>query len=159
MPSAAKALLCLSLVVTAWPAHAQELSDLPSAATRLLEAWAKGDKAVVMALVTGGEPRLYGSDISEVVKGRAGVERQLEDDQALWRGQAAFGAIANVSSESSGALATLFFDAPFRVGPRSLTVRFATVWRREDGAWKLVQSVNAVPTVGQSARELIGAPR
>ena len=45
-------------------------------------------------------------------------------------------------------------DAAEFLAGRTLPIRFATVWRKEGGAWRLVQSSNVVPTTGQSAADL-----
>uniref|UniRef100_A0A0S6YYX6 SnoaL-like domain-containing protein n=1 Tax=Mizugakiibacter sediminis TaxID=1475481 RepID=A0A0S6YYX6_9GAMM len=125
----------------------------------MLDAYARGDKATVMSMVDPHDIHVYGTDISEVAADPAAFERMFEADQKLWGGKAKFGEMSHVSTIRTRNLATLFFDISFSVGSQPpLQVRFATVWRREHGMWKLVQSTNAVPTVGQSASEILAKP-
>ena len=129
--------------------------DLTEAAEAFLSAYARGDKAAVEAVL---EPdvRLYGSDVAEFYEGTKGFEHMFANDMRLWAGSAKFGAPGDVSTTREGNLATIFFNVPFSVGARpALPVRVAMVWRLDGGQWKLVQSSNAVPTVGQSGDELL----
>jgi hypothetical protein len=53
--------------------------------------------------------------------------------------------------ETSGDLQTIFFDATFTAvymdrRKRTFVIRFATVWRKQNAKWILVQSMNAVAT-------------
>lgn len=43
-------------------------------------------------------------------------------------------------------------------GEQTVVVRFAMVWKKTPQGLKLVQEMNTVPTVGQSAKELL-APK
>ena len=100
--------------------------------------------------------RLYGSDVAEIYSGREGAGKMFDMDTRLWGGAAHFGDLRAISECRSGDLATLFFDVPLRVASRpERVVRFATLWRYSDGAWRLIQSANMVPTVGQSAEALL----
>lgn len=149
------ALIAAVLALAASPALAAD-AGLEQTATRFLDAWARGDKAALASLTArDGDLHMYGSDAAEFMAGRAAIERLMEADQKLWRGLASFeGPLRNVSSVEAGGLATLFFDRTFQVGGRTLPIRFATVWRKEEGSWRLVQSSNVAPTTGQSAAEL-----
>lgn len=125
--------------------------------TRLfLDAYARGDRATVLGLVDRAAVTVYGSDEDEVFTGAAAVATMLENDQRLWGGPATIGPMEHVTVAANGDLASVFFDAPFAVhGGPSIAVRFATVWRRSPGGWRLVQSSNVVPTRGQSAARLL----
>ena len=63
----------------------------------------------------------------------------------------------------SGNPTTAFFDVPFTLSrggnQQTLVIRFATVWETTKQGLKLVQSVNTTPTVGQSAKDLLGPKR
>lgn len=129
--------------------------DLRQTVTSFLQSYAKGDRAAVEGQIDPAI-HIYGSDVAESYSGIAGFDRIFESDTKLWGGAAKFGAISDVSTAREGNLATIFFDAPFSVGSRpAVPVRFAMVWRLENGAWKLVQSSNVVPTVGQSADDIL----
>jgi hypothetical protein len=132
-----------------------EMPDLAANAKALLDAYAKGDKPAVMA-VMDPDIRLYGSDVAEIYSGRESALKMFDLDTRLCGGAAHFGDLRAISEFRSGDLATLFFDVPFSVASRpEMIVRFATLWRYSDGAWRLIQSANMVPTVGQSAEELL----
>lgn len=130
-------------------------ADLQQTVASFLASYAKGDKAAVEAQVDPAV-HIYGSDVAEAYSGLAGFDRMFNEDVQLWRGGARFGPMRNVSLVRDATLATIFFDAPFSVGSSPpVPVRFAMAWRLQNGAWKLVQSSNAVPTVGQSAGDLL----
>ena len=132
--------------------------DLEKAANAFMDAYVAGDWKRVESLLTRGKLYVYGSDLSEFSSDRAGFKAIFDNDQALWKGGAHFGAMSNISSVQQGDVATLFFNRVFEVGGQRVTVRFATVWRSESGAWKFVQSSNTVATVGQSAAEILAHP-
>lgn len=136
-------------------ASAQRPDALASRVEAFLHAYAAGNEQDVLSFVTTGQPHIYGSDEAEAVDSREGFAAMLKADHKLWNGIVSFGPMRNVSEERSGNLATIFFDAGFQLGGREVPVRFSMVWRREHGAWKLVQSSNVVPTTGQTATELL----
>jgi len=115
----------------------------------------------VMNLVGPDAVLLMGSDLSEVCTTRAQAEELLQNDFRLWD-SSSFGEVRHVFTEKSGSLVTAFFEVPFtfkRGGDEhTVVIRFTTVWRKTPGGLKLVQSANTVPTVGQSAKELL-SPR
>jgi hypothetical protein len=132
-----------------------EVPDLAAHAKALLDAYAKGDEPAVMAVIDPNI-RLYGSDVAEIYSGREGAGKMFDMDTRLWGSDARFGDLRAISEIRSGDLATLFFDVPFSVANRpEILVRFATLWRYSDGAWRLIQSADMVPTAGQSAEELL----
>jgi ketosteroid isomerase-like protein len=146
-------LLAVSSCISTTRAPSRSVEDT---AAEFLRAYAAGRRDAVMSVVADDSIHVYGSDVAEVVTTKAGVQAMFDADQQLWRGTARFGSMRNVSSVVAGSLVTLFFDAPFIVdGHPEVIVRFATVWRRDGARWKLVQSANVVPTVGQSAAELL----
>jgi ketosteroid isomerase-like protein len=129
--------------------------NLQQTVTAFLDAYAAGDKAAVMNAV---EPnvQLYGSDVSEVYKGAQGASDMFDADMKLWGGTARFGTMWHVSGVRDGHLASIMFDVPFTAAKNpTVTVRFAMVWALDGGDWKLVQSSNAVPTVGQRASDKV----
>jgi hypothetical protein len=121
---------------------------------RFLDAYARGDAEAVMAVLSAGPLHVYGSDVSEVAESREGVRRILDADQRLWAHGASWGEVSHLSSVTRGGVSSLFFDRVFKVGERQVVVRFAMVWVKEGGVWRLAQSSNTVPTTGQSAEEL-----
>jgi ketosteroid isomerase-like protein len=130
-------------------------NGLDGTVRQFLDAYARGDQAQVMSMATEGDFHIYGSDAAEAIEGREAFRSMMADDQKLWGGKASIGPMTHASSTQSGNLATLFFDADFTLNGNTMPIRFATVWRKEHGAWKLVQESNVVPTTGQSATEIL----
>ena len=101
---------------------------------------------------------VFGTGVEEVCRGRTEIERLLREDFALWDA-ATFGDVRNLACEEVGGLATAFFEVGFTAvsarRARSFVLRFATAWRVHDEEWRLVQSMNAVATEGESAAELV----
>jgi hypothetical protein len=148
-------LLIMSAIAAVPSVRAAE-PNLESVAMAFLNAYAAGDWKTVQAALSKHDVHVYGSDVAEFAAGEAGVKAMFDNDQKLWRGGGRFGAASQLSSVTSGRLATLFFNRVFEVGGQEMVVRFSTVWRLESGSWKLVQSSNAVPSKGQSAAEILG---
>lgn len=120
----------------------------------LLRSYAANDVDAVVALLDD-DFVLYGSDVKEVVRTRDQLRQLMADDFLLWR-TASFGELTDLDVRVQGTLATAHFHAPFSAGGRpAVVVRFATTWRRAADGWRLIQSANTVPTVGQSAAELL----
>jgi hypothetical protein len=153
-----RAAFCLSTIaglVLASPGWCQD-SEVKQQTRAFLDAWARGDKEAVMSVVDRQNVTVYGGDASEVAHGAEELARMLALDQRLWGGAARIGAMEHVTVSESDSLASIFFDAPFSVGDRApVTVRFAATWKREGEKWLLVQSSNVVPTMHQSAGELL----
>lgn len=123
----------------------------------MLRAYAANDPAAVLAMVDPHGFVMYGSDVAEVVRTPAELRQLMADDFKLWQ-TASFGTPSNVDIRVDGTTASAFFDVPFSAGGRPpVTVRFCTVWHQRAGKWLLVQSANAVPTVGSSAHALTTA--
>ena len=121
----------------------------------LLRRYAANDEDGVAAMLDPRHIAIYGSDASEVVHSVDELRQLMRNDFALW-GTASFGAIQDFDFRTDGTLATTFFSVPFTPGPmQPLQVRFSMTWRNVDGQWLLTQSANAVPTVGQSAADLL----
>lgn len=133
-------------------------AELEGIALTFSDAYVAGDWTTVERYLAAGPIHAYGSDLSEYTRSRAAFKEMFDNDQKLWRGGARLGTPSEISSVVTPELATLFFHREFALGDRKLTVRFCTVWRRFHGHWKLVQSANAVPTVHQSASELLHEP-
>ena len=124
----------------------------------LLDAYGKKDVSRLMSLFDEKDVLMMGADASEVADTKAAIEKLLNDDFRLWE-TSEFGEFKNFYAAFSGKTATAFFDVPWQAqaggAARSFLIRFATVWRKKDGEWKLAQIMNAVPTVGQSAAEIL----
>jgi hypothetical protein len=130
-------------------------TSVEKTAIKFMDAYVAGNWKSVEQHLTSGNLYVYGSDLSEFSSDRAGFKAMFDNDQKLWRAAARFGALSKISSISQRDLTTLFFNRVFEIGGQKLTVRFSTVWRREKGDWKLVQSANAVPTTGQSTADIL----
>jgi hypothetical protein len=152
------AAILLSASAMCEPALAVDAS-LRQTAEAFMDAYIRGDWRTVEGFLSPHPLYVYGSDVSEFAPDASAFKRMFEADQKLWRGAAHWGEMSQVSSFQEGPVATLFFNRVFELGDQRLTVRFSTVWRREHSGWKLIQSSNAVPTVGQSAIELLAKPQ
>ena len=120
-----------------------------------LDAYMRGDEAAVVQRLAP-DVTMYGSDSAEVVHGVEGVRKLMAQDQKLWHGAARLGAIEHLTTSTSENLVVMFFDSTFEMGKMpAMPLRFAMTWRKEHGRWLLVQSSNVVPTVHQSASELL----
>jgi ketosteroid isomerase-like protein len=140
------------------PAFGQK-SQTEERTRHFLDSYVHGDTAAVMSVVDDGTVA-YGSDAAEVFRGKAAISEMLREDALLWRGSATIGEMRDVSVVEQGDVATIFFNAPFRVGNREpVPVRFSIVWRREKGQWRLVQSQSAAVTEGQSAATLLAGSK
>jgi len=131
---------------------------LRSATDRLLRAYSAKDLSAVEKMLDS-DILILGSDISERADSRVKVRELLEADFALWKG-ANFGEAIYTSQRIGGELGTVACDVPFsmrRAGDKvdTVVVRFLFVWRRVVDDWRLTQCMSAVPTVGQSAREIL----
>ncbi len=132
-----------------------ERVQIQSRVHALLTAYAADNQDAVIQLVDTQAFSFYGSDISEFAHTPAALRRMMTDDFKLWH-TAKFGKPENLDIRVSRDMATAFFDVPFSAGGGpEVTVRLATVWRKVNGVWLLIQSANSVPTMGSSARELL----
>jgi hypothetical protein len=154
----ALAMVLLSATAICEPAVAVNTS-LRQTAEAFMDAYVRGDWSTVERFLSPRPLYVYGSDISEFATDASAFKRMFEADQKLWRGAARWGEMSQVSSFQAGPVATLFFNRVFELGVQRITVRFSTVWHREHSEWKLIQSSNAVPTMGQSASELLAKPQ
>ena len=166
MPRAllALAMILLSASAICEPALAVDQSltvdpSLRQTAEAFMDAYVRGDWSTVERFLSPRPLYVYGSDVSEFAPDASAFKMMFEADQKLWHGAARWGEMSQVSSFQAGPVATLFFNRVFELGNQRITVRFSTVWRREHSGWKLIQSSNAVPTVGQSANELLTKPQ
>lgn len=148
--------IALALLLLTGSSALAGTTDIKMQTRQVLDAYARGDSAGVLALSDPEAITVYGSDAAEVFHGAAALKTMLAYDQRLWGGAAQIGPLDHVNLVETKDLASIFFDAPFSVGGRPpLPVRFAMTWRRTGKRWLLVQSSNVVPTQGQSARQLL----
>ena len=130
-------------------------SEITAHIRRFLDAYSTGDQATVL-LELSPDVRVYGSDISETFRGIAGVRQMMDVDLKLWGGLAKIGPMQNESIACAPTLCATTFEAPFSLhGAAPIMVRFSMAWRRTVRGWRLVQSANSTPTVGQSGEALL----
>jgi len=102
----------------------------------------------------------FGSDVAEVIKSSAEMDTQKEYDFQLFE-SAKFGELQHLAIQvsSDGSLASVVYQVPLemRMGGQtsSSMFRLAFTFRKEDGAWKIVQGMAAFPSTGQSSAELV----
>ena len=145
----------------AWGASTPQ-DNLPSRLREFLDMYARKDIVGLMSLVGDDSMVVMGSDLSEVCTSRPQVEELLRNDFRLWD-SASFGPLSRVFIHQSRNTMSAFFDVPFTMrrggNEQTVVVRFATVWGRTARGLKLIQSMNTVPTVGQSAKDLLAPKR
>lgn len=139
-------------------AEPQPDASLSVAVDQLLKAYSSKNADQFLALTDPAELLILGTDVSELADSPAEARALLEADFKLW-GSAEFGERTFTSIRESDQLAAVAFDVPFSMRrdaktTDTMTIRFLTVWKRSSGKWLLTQSLNSVPTTGQSARDL-----
>lgn len=143
--------LAFCLFATAASAKPNDDASVVAVVHKLLDRYASNDPQGVVALLDPKGFVVYGSDVAEKVQTVPALVELMKADFRLWH-TAAFGEIRDLSIVVQGSLATAYFHVPFSAGGRPpVLVRFSTTWRRVNGAWRLRQSANTVPTVGMSA--------
>lgn len=152
------AVLCTCLVVTASGATSDPNTSLSQAVDQLLKAYSSKSIDQFLNLTDPQEILILGTDISEIADSRSKARQLIEADFKLW-GSAEFGQRTFTSIRASDHLASVAFDVPFtmhRAEGRTdtMTIRFLTVWKWTESRWLLTQSLNSVPTAGQSASDI-----
>ena len=124
----------------------------------LLDDYAHKNVASIVSMLDDGGVLMMGNDIAEVAPSRAQVAQLLENDFALWK-SSEFGEPRSFFVQTGGDMATATLDVPWTAqtaaGSRTFVIRLVTVWHHSGGGWKLTEIVNYVPTVGQSAAEIL----
>jgi ketosteroid isomerase-like protein len=140
------------------PDRAQSGDEAPAIAARvreLLAAYASNDPEAILRLCDADGVVVYGSDVAEIARGDTELRAMIRDDFRLWH-SAHLGDPRDLEIRQGADLAAAFFNVPFRAGnQQEVLVRIATVWRRKNNVWLLVESSNTVPTVGSSAKDLL----
>jgi hypothetical protein len=125
---------------------------------QFLSSYAARDVAGVTRLFDSNAPLFLGTDLSEACNDVACLEQLLKDRFAVWE-TATVVDPARVHVEVAPPLATAWFDteldAKSGISRRKTKLRFATTWRLYGPDWKLTQVLLAVPTTGQSGREIL----
>lgn len=132
-------------------------ADAISLTSRFLDSYVGNDEQAVRAFLAP-DVKAYGTDVSEFFSGPDGVVEMLRNDQKLWRRSGSLGDVAHSSVVGGCGLASVAFHRPFLIpGRPAVHVRFNMIIRDDGERWLLAQSANSVPTVGQSAEELLKA--
>lgn len=152
---------CAGIRPAAAPSTADRESEVARRSAELLDAYGHKDNARLQAMLDPERVAFFGADSAEVAMTLDDVMRRIRDDQMLWDSLIA-GPLRTLRVEGDGALAVAMFDVGTEVHRGAVRahylIRFAMTWRRgEDGEWRLTQSMNSVPTTGQSAAEIIRA--
>ncbi len=137
----------------------ESCAELRPSVRAMLDAYSAKDIDSAMRFMEGGNVLIMGTDRTELADNAEKVRALLGDDFALW-GSSRFGEFSFVSCRQSRDMATMAFDVPFtmqRSPDKSdiVLIRFLTVWTKRGGKWLLTQSLNSVPTEGQSAKEIL----
>ena len=123
-----------------------------------LARYAAKDAAGVIALFGAQAPLFLGTDLGESCNDVPCIQELLADRFQVWE-SATMSEPARIHVELAPPLGTAWFDTEMDArsgGTRRRTkLRFATTWRLDGTQWKLSQVLLAVPTVGQSGREIV----
>ncbi|MBM4378563.1 MAG: nuclear transport factor 2 family protein [Deltaproteobacteria bacterium] len=125
---------------------------------QFLASYAARDVAGVVRLFDSNAPLFLGTDLGEACNDVPCLEQLLKDRFGVWE-TATMASPARVHVEVASSLATAWFDteldAKSGISRRKTKLRFATTWRLYGTDWKLTQVLLAVPTKGQSGREIL----
>jgi uncharacterized protein (TIGR02246 family) len=129
--------LCFGLLTT--PALAQTTAQIQKLNDQWMAAFNKGDAAAVAAMYTTDAYVL--PDGREMVKGRPAIE-------ALWKEQMAGATVEKITTLDVKPLGA---NAAREIGtatmktkaqsPQDVVVKYAVVWEKERGQWKLLQDI------------------
>ena len=129
--------LCFGLLTT--PALAQTTAQIQKLNDQWMAAFNKGDAAAVAAMYTIDAYVL--PDGKEMVKGRPAIE-------ALWKQQMAGATVEKITTLDVKPLGA---NAAREIGtatmktkdqpPQDVVVKYAVVWQKEGGQWKLLQDI------------------
>ena len=151
-------LLTFAPIAHAIPVPSAACAPIAPSVRELLSFYSRKDTAAVLRLTDPHELLVLGTDVSEIADTEEKVQTLLQADFALW-GSSEFGAPVFMSCRVGAKLATAAFDVPFTMHRQNghtdtMTIRFLTVWHEIGERWYLTQSLNSVPTVGQSAMDM-----
>ena len=131
--------LAACLVLLATPALAQSKAAIQQLNDRWMAAFNKGDAAAVAAMYTA-EAYVLPSG-APMVQGRPAIE-------ALWKAQMAGASVARITTLE---VKPLGGNAAREIGtavlktkaqpPQEITIKYAVVWEKEGGSWKLLQDI------------------
>jgi len=129
--------LCFGLLTT--PALAQTTAQIQKLNDQWMAAFNKGDAAAVAAMYTIDAYVL--PDGREMVKGRLAIE-------ALWKQQMAGATVEKITTLDvkplGGNAAREIGTATMKTKaqpPQDVVVKYAVVWQKEGGQWKLLQDI------------------
>lgn len=138
-------------------------AEVKQAITQYLAAYQTKDVDKVLAMVSSSKDVFaLGTDVAEVIEGKEAMRKQMAGDFQLFK-SVSYGEPRNLHLLVSpdGKLATAIFDieqntaTEGNVFPPKVTLRCVHVWKKEAGAWRLVQGVTSLPTTHESTPELI----
>jgi len=139
-------------------AEADPVDAVRAGVRQFLASYAARDVGGVVRLFDSNAPLFLGTDLGESCNDVACLEQLLKDRFAVWE-TATVADPARVHVEMAPPLATAWFDTELdsKSGSsrRKTKLRFATTWRLYGTDWKLTQVLLAVPTTGQSGREIL----
>lgn len=160
--------LALSVALAAGPRSAQAPAAAPAVldpvqairdgVKEFLARYAAKDLPGVVALFEPRAPLFLGTDLGESCNDLPCVQELLADRFQVWE-TATMAEPQRIHVEAAPPLGTAWFDTELDArsgGTRRKTkLRFATTWRFDGTQWKLTQVLLAVPTVGQSGKEIL----
>jgi ketosteroid isomerase-like protein len=121
---------------------------------------AKDANSVMNLFSSAPDFMFFGTDVAEVVKSWAAFDTLKGYDFQLFE-SVKFGEVQHLAIQvsSDGSLASAVYQVPMemKIGGQtsSSMFRLAFTFKKEDGLWKVVQGMAALPSTGQSSAELV----
>jgi len=135
-----RAILVLAcLMLAAAPALAQSKATMQQLNDRWADAFNKGDAAAVAAMYTADAYVLPAG--AEMVKGRPAIEAMWRQNmQQIGNVKCTTIDVKPLGSSAVGEIGTCTFKTKAQP-PQDDALKYAVVWRKEGGQWKLLQDI------------------
>jgi uncharacterized protein (TIGR02246 family) len=135
-----RAILVLTfLMLAAAPALAQSKATMQQLNDRWAAAFNKGDAAAVAAMYTADAYVLPAG--AEMIKGRPAIEAMWRQNmQQIGNVKCTTIDVKPLGSAAAGEIGTCIFKTKAQP-PQDGALKYAVVWRKEGGQWKLLQDI------------------
>jgi uncharacterized protein (TIGR02246 family) len=135
-----RAILVLTfLMLAAAPALAQSKATMQQLNDRWADAFNKGDAAAVAAMYTA-DAYVLPAD-AEMIKGRSAIEAMWRQNmQQIGNVKCTTIDVKPLGSSAAGEIGTCTFKTKAQP-PQDGALKYAVVWRKEGGQWKLLQDI------------------
>ncbi len=134
-----RAILVLTCLMLAAPAFAQSKATMQKLNDRWADAFNKGDAAAVAAMYTEDAYVLPAG--AAMIKGRPAIEAMWRQNmQQIDNVKCTTIDVKPLGSSAAGEIGTCTFKTKAQP-PQDGALKYAVVWRKEGGQWKLLQDI------------------